>query len=141
VHYRCIGTLGKDGVTFNVRIRREGNSIRTYVADLLSVHCNYGETLEAMLRDTLVVGIKDGRIQRRILAAPGLNFKKAMEIATEIETTAKNVKEIQSEKGITATHKVLRNSERVKHGRLRKGMLLMWWHIQRSEERRVGERV
>jgi len=63
----------------NIRIRREGESTRAYVTDQrsLSEHCNYGVTLEPMLRDRLVVGIKDDRIRRRLLTEPGLNFKKA----------------------------------------------------------------
>ncbi len=41
-----------------------------YVAELrrLAQSCNYGATLEQMLRDRIVCGINDDRIQRRLLA-------------------------------------------------------------------------
>ena len=41
-----------------------------------------------MLRDPLVCGVNDERIQRRLLAESQLEFKKAMEVATAMETPA-----------------------------------------------------
>ena len=83
---------------FNSRIRHSDESVRAYVAALRSLteHCNYGETLNAMLRDRLVVGIKNDRIQRRLLAEPALTFDKALEIATAMETAEKNAQDIQA---------------------------------------------
>ena len=82
---------------FNSRFRKEGESISTYVAELrqLTEHCNFGTALEDMLRDRLVCGINEDRIQRRLLSETTLNFKKAYEIAVGMEIAAKNVKEIQ----------------------------------------------
>ena len=41
---------------FNTRARREGESVADFVADLrhLAEFCNFGDTLEKMLRDRLV---------------------------------------------------------------------------------------
>ena len=85
---------------FNSRFRREGESVATYVAKLrqLTEHCNFGGVLEDMLRDRLVCGINDDRMQRRLLCTPSettLNFKKAYEIAVGMETATKNAKDIQ----------------------------------------------
>ena len=68
-----------------------------YVAELkkLSTECEYGDSLNEMIRDRLVCGVNDGRIQRRLLAEPDLTFKKAMEIAQAMEAADKNVQEIQ----------------------------------------------
>jgi len=65
-----------------------------------------------MLRDRLVVGIKDDRIQRRLLAEPELNFTKTLEIATGMETAAKNAKEIQTQESATASNTVNKMSQR-----------------------------
>ena len=46
--------------------------------------------LEKMLRDRLVCGVNDERIQRRLLAESQLEFKKTMELATAMETADKN---------------------------------------------------
>ena len=57
--------------------RRRGENISTYVAELrkLSEHCNFGTTLNDMLRNRLVCGVGDQRIQRRLLAEPDLTFR------------------------------------------------------------------
>ena len=61
--------------------RKEGEGVKTYVAALrkVSEHCNYGETLPEMLRDRLVCGINNEKMQRRLLAEPDLTLKRAEE--------------------------------------------------------------
>ena len=50
---------------FNTRIRKSGESIATYVAELRAIgeHCDFGDTLDLMIRDRLVCGINDTCIQ------------------------------------------------------------------------------
>ena len=81
---------------FNSRIRKSGESVNEFVAALrqLSEHCVYGEVLEDMLRDRLVVGIADDTIQRRLLTEKDLTFKRALELAQGMELAAKNVQDI-----------------------------------------------
>ena len=64
-----------------------------YVEELkkLSTECEYGDSLNEMIRDRLVCGVNDRRIQRSLLAEPDLTFKKAMEIAQAMEAADKNV--------------------------------------------------
>ena len=83
---------------FHSRSQKEGESIAEFAADLrqISEHCNYANTLDDMLRDHLVCGIRDASIQRRLLAEPGLTFKKAMEIAQTAEMAARNAKQLQN---------------------------------------------
>ena len=54
----------------------------TYIAELrhLSEHCKFGLTLSEMLRDRLVCGVEEPKIQRRLLAEPTLSFDKAFEL-------------------------------------------------------------
>ncbi|PIK56483.1 hypothetical protein BSL78_06598 [Apostichopus japonicus] len=82
---------------FNSRFRKSGESIATFVSELksLSEFCNYGNTLNGMLRDRLVCGINDDRIQRNLLAQPKLTFAKALEIATSQETAARNAQHLK----------------------------------------------
>ena len=67
-----------------------------YVSELraLAEYCNFGETLQDMLRDRLVCGINDDRIQGRLLSEPKLKYDKAVELATTLETAAHNLKEL-----------------------------------------------
>ena len=44
-----------------------------------SEDCNYGDKLEEQLRDRLVCGVKDNRIQRRLLSEEKLTLKRAVE--------------------------------------------------------------
>lgn len=85
---------------FHTRVRGPRESIATYVAELraLGQHCGFGDTLEDMLRDRLVCGVNDERIQRRLLAEREmrLDFKRALELAYSVETADKNSKELQS---------------------------------------------
>ena len=82
---------------FNSRFRRSGESVADYVAELRAIAqtCNFGTSLEEMLRDRLVCGIGDHETQQRLLSEPKLTWKKALELAQGIEATTKNVKELQ----------------------------------------------
>ena len=84
---------------FHSRNRKEDEGVAEYVAELrkLTEHCNFGESLPEMLRDRLVCGINNKKIQRRLLAERELTLKKAEEIALGEELAAKHVVDIQSE--------------------------------------------
>ena len=51
---------------FNTCYRQQAETIATFVSELRSIaeFCNYGESLNDMLRDRLVCGINDSAIQR-----------------------------------------------------------------------------
>jgi len=85
---------------FNSRSRKTGESVAAYVAELrrLAEFCNYGDTLDKMLRDRLVWGINDESIQRKLLQEEDLTLKKALTLAQGSETAAKNVKEMNAPK-------------------------------------------
>ena len=82
---------------FNCRFRKQGETIQQYVAELrsLSEHSDFRDQLEEMMRDRLVCGVNDERIQRRPLAESRLDFKKALELATAMEIADKNMRGIQ----------------------------------------------
>ena len=82
---------------FASRRQKPGESIATFVSELrrLSEHCNYGQTLDEMLRDRVVCGIADGRLQRRLLAEPELTLKKAFELAQAQETADQGAQHLQ----------------------------------------------
>ncbi len=83
---------------FNSRNRQHGETVMEYVAVLrkLVQDCNYGDKLSEVIRDRLVCGIGDDRIQRRLLSEPDLTFDKALKLAQAIETASKDVKDLQS---------------------------------------------
>jgi len=93
---------------FHSRNRNEDEGVAAYVAELrkLTEHCNFGETLPEMLRDRLVCGINNKRIQRRLLAERELTLKKAEEIASGEELAAKYVVDIQSDVTLGSVNQV-----------------------------------
>ena len=54
-----------------------------------------------MLRDRIVCGIEDAKIQRRLLAEPELTFDKAFELALASESADKNAKDLQPAAKVT----------------------------------------
>ena len=82
---------------FNSRFRRPGESVSTYVAELraLAEFCNFGDTLNLMIRDRLVCGINDENTQRLLLAEKELTYEKALEIARSQEAAAQNVQTLR----------------------------------------------
>ena len=98
---------------FNNGFRTEGESVADFVAALrnLAEHCEYGDTLETMLRDRIVCGIRDEKIQRRLLVEKKLTFLKAYEIATAMEVTMKNMTVLQESKESESVNKITVQAE------------------------------
>ena len=86
---------------FNTRSQQPGETIVMFLAELrhLSEHCEFGITLDEMLRDRLVCGVRDIRIQRRLLAEPKLTLKRALDLPLAIEAADKDASEIQKTNG------------------------------------------
>ena len=90
---------------FHSRVRKPGESVAKYVAELRSLteFCNFGNSLELMIRDRLVCGINDAAIQTRLLADTELTYDKAVSIALNAETATQSVRElrVKQESGVT----------------------------------------
>ena len=88
---------------FHSRSQKEGETLSQFVAELrhLSEHCKFEASLDDMLRDRLVCGIRDVRVQRRLLAEPELEFKKAFELAQAAEAADSDAKVLQKPSATT----------------------------------------
>ena len=97
-HYNPAPSEIVERFRFYCRTRKPGESVANFLAQLrsLAAHCNYGDTMENMLRDRLVCGINDYSIHKRLLAEPNLTYKKAVELARGLETADRNVKLLKS---------------------------------------------
>ena len=97
---------------FHKRDQKEGERVSVYQAELrkLAEHCNFGEYLNEALRDRFVCGLRAGSIQKRLLAEDKLTLKKATEIATAMETAARDAVELQQQlKPNNAVHVMTKN--------------------------------
>ena len=81
---------------FFTRVQKPDESINDFVAQLrkLAHHCHFGDTLDAMLRDRLVCGCRDRRLQYKLLADPKLTFEKALITAQSDEIAERGSKDI-----------------------------------------------
>ena len=68
-----------------------------YVAELrvLGEYCDFGTTIENMIRDRLVCGINDHEIQRRLLQESNLTYQSAYDIVQAMETALKNIQDLR----------------------------------------------
>ena len=77
--------------------RKPGENISSYVAQLraLAEHCNFGGTLDVMIRNRLVCGVSDDSIQKRLLTeGDKLSLTKAILIAQSYEMAEKDATEL-----------------------------------------------
>lgn len=96
-HYTPPPSVTVQRFKFHSRSQKEGESIAEFVAELrrLSEHCQFEATLDDMLRDRLVCGVRDVRIQRRLLAEADLSFKKSFELSQAAEVAEQSAKDLQ----------------------------------------------
>ena len=83
---------------FNKAVRKEGQSISEYVNFLrqLAKTCSFDGHLDEMLRDRLICGVNDQRIQRKLLAQADITFERALTIALAEEAAANQTSELQT---------------------------------------------
>ncbi|KAL5516505.1 hypothetical protein EMCRGX_G001854 [Ephydatia muelleri] len=83
---------------FHSRVRQQGESVSVYVTQLkeLARKCEFGDALNDMLRDRLVCGINDERVQKRLLVEVNLTFDSALKISQGCEVAERCAKEIHS---------------------------------------------
>ena len=64
---------------FNRRVQKEGESVEQYITELYDLveFCAYGVLKHEMLRDRLVVGIRDLSLPEKLQTDPMLNLEKA----------------------------------------------------------------
>ena len=102
-----------------------------FLAELraLADKCEFGDQLTTSLRDRLVCGIADGRMQRRILSEPykDLTLDKAVDLCMAMETAIKNVLRLQNDAKQQVFVNTLKSSSRQsKSTKLKQGHCLRW---------------
>ncbi len=97
-HYNPKPVVTVQRFKFNSRSRQKEETVATFVAELrhLAMHCQYGDSLNDMLRDRLICGIDNKRIQCRLLSEKDVDFKRALEVAQAMESADKDSQHLQS---------------------------------------------
>ncbi|UYV78594.1 hypothetical protein LAZ67_16002094, partial [Cordylochernes scorpioides] len=76
------------------RIQKETESVSEYLVEIkrLASTCGFGEFLKESLRDKLVCGLRNAKIQRRILSEGDVPLARVVEIALSMEAAEKNTR-------------------------------------------------
>ena len=82
---------------FNKRKQQPGESVAEFVAAIRKIaeYCEFGTTLNVMLRDRLVHGIADKRVQNRYLRESTLTYEEARDMALAAEAADKDAKRLR----------------------------------------------
>uniref|UniRef100_A0A5S6QN35 Retrotransposon gag domain-containing protein n=1 Tax=Trichuris muris TaxID=70415 RepID=A0A5S6QN35_TRIMR len=82
---------------FHKREQQVSENVSAYFAELrrLAEHCHFGASLESMLRDRILCGVRDKHLQRHLLAETSLTFKMAQEMAIASESAQIGLKELR----------------------------------------------
>ena len=98
--FKPVKNIRAERFKFLSRNMKEGESIEEFAVDLknLATTCNYGEALDEMLCDKLILSIRQRSIQKRLMEEPmSKTFSQICEIALTQELTIKNVDEMQQQ--------------------------------------------
>ncbi|KAM7298740.1 uncharacterized protein ISCGN_019311 [Ixodes scapularis] len=82
---------------FFSRNQLRGEPVRDFVVAIRQIAdtCNFGDTLDRMLKDRIVCGLQNSTVRRQLLAKPFLTRTEAEEVAVVAEMAEENVKEMQ----------------------------------------------
>ena len=92
---------------FNSCVRNDGESVAAFAARLreLAGKCKcQADIVKELVRDRLVCGIHNNRLQRRLLAELNLTYDKAFELVQIHEAAERNAKELRTAQPGTAWH-------------------------------------
>ena len=80
---------------FNQKVQEVGESFDSFLTTLRSLAktCNFGSMLDRMIRDRVVVGVRDNATQKKLLAENKLTLNKCIDICRASETTSKQLRD------------------------------------------------
>ena len=83
---------------FNLRKQEEGESVDQFITSLytLAEHCDYGELKDQLIRDRIVVGLRDAKISEKLQLDPALTLEKAVTQARQKEAVHKQQSIVRS---------------------------------------------
>ena len=115
----CIGQTNEtfERYVFNSRSQKEDESIDHYVSALrtLAKTCNFCQCLhDSLLRDRIVLGVKEPALRKKLLQERKLTLEKAIDICKSGETTAQHLKDLAAAKdpNVNEVHTLKHRSEK-----------------------------
>ena len=87
------------GLTFNCRRQEEGEAVHVLIMDLhrLAEHCGFGELRDELIRDRIVVGLRDSRLSEKLQLQADLMLESAVTAAIQTEQVKKQQASLKGE--------------------------------------------
>ena len=106
---------------FSARVQAENEPIENFITPLYSLceHCNYSSSREEMIKDGLVVGIRDDKLSQRMQMDSELTLHKAIELTHQSDTIKIQQHVIRSQQSEVTHFIKRRNSKNLLLKRLR----------------------
>ena len=84
---------------FNQRKQQQDESAESFITSLynLAEHCKYGVLKEEMIRDRIVVGVRDSKLSEKMQLEASLTLENAVRMVRESETVKKQQHVVRSE--------------------------------------------
>lgn len=96
----CIGEINEvyERYVLHRRHQEPGETFDTFVGDLrrLVKSCDYGTMEDSIVRDRIVLGIRDDATRKKLLQTRGLDLAKAIDICRSAEATTRQLKAMTS---------------------------------------------
>ncbi|XP_064476419.1 uncharacterized protein LOC135390594 [Ornithodoros turicata] len=82
---------------FNSRSQKEGEPVEEFITDLhaLAEHCKFGSLRDELIRDRIVVGVKDRVLSEKMQLNPDLTLEKATTMGRQTEAVKKQQASLQ----------------------------------------------
>ncbi|GBM94531.1 hypothetical protein AVEN_193015-1 [Araneus ventricosus] len=95
--------------------QQEGQQVDNYLTELktLASTCDFGDQEEGLIRDRVVLGIRDMSLQERLLRESDLTLKKAAEFLRASEASKH---QIESVKSASKVHEIQKNRDKNSKG-------------------------
>ena len=89
ISYQNVLTFSKG--LYSTKEDNEGESVEHFITALytLSEHCNFGDMRDQLIRDLIIVGIRDSKLSEKMQLDPDLTLEKAIILARQSETVKK----------------------------------------------------
>ena len=96
---------------FNRRSQKEGETAEQYITELYTLieFCEYGNLKEELLRDRLVVGIRDVSLSEKLQTDPDLTLERAKRLIRQKEAAREHRRELHEDKKEVPLCKVVTN--------------------------------
>lgn len=97
----CIGETNKiyERYRFNKRDQEPNESLDAYVTALrtLAKTCNFGVLENSLIRDRIVIGVRDNQARKKLLQVSKRTLKECIDICRSYETSSQQLKEINQD--------------------------------------------